>query len=750
MAYFEGAGDIFPLPNIGAQVPLRADTRSRRVVARHRRTERISHSANFAIDALNELSFSFYNSAVSSPVPDLFVSPSPSSDVGPAPPSAIQARLMDHVFQSAKRFDDCRHRASAPSSGDPSTPSSCPDTAAWYSGSVDSRIFNGYFKGAPAMPIISDRISLPDIGAAIDVLDVLPSNLKSYYASAASCMRVASSPPADTGGVEIEPSIDSHVRARLIGSHYEYVKLIGRMVKCGMVRFTDKKPLVVNGLFAVKKDAERDRLIIDARPANIAFADSPRVNLPSPEWLAQLHVPSHEETQRAPRTRPPLYVAKCDLSDFFYRFRTPEWMWPYFGLPPVTSDEVGLTDRFVPGTRVWPLFVAVAMGWSHAVFVTQAIHEAFLDYHTPFIRADRITDSSDRRLDRVRHMVYIDDLIIIGFNRDVMTAMQRRYVDAANARGMPVKPSKVALPSATGVDCLGLCVNGTDYSIGLRVDKLHTLCVDTRQMMVDGRCTGRELAALVGRWTWASLIRRPLLSVFNACYKFIIRADRQRWCLWQSVRRELWTAIRLAPLLYDTISTPWFHSVVACDASLAGFGMCATRTSATTMNMATQCENNNESDTHLDLEAPSHVQFINRIGSDVAIESSIESSTSPSSEPSRHALPPNLMESFHDWRTIISSPWRGAEEHINLFELRAVTTSLRWVLSFPSSVDRRLLLLCDSQVAVGALMKGRSSSQPILRRLRHIAALLLASGLRVCARWIASHLNPADEPSRHF
>ena len=83
-------------------------------------------------------------------------------------------------------------------------------------------------------------------------------------------------------------------------------------------------------------------------------------------------------------------------------------------------------------------------------------------------------------------------------------------------------------------------------------------------------------------------------------------------------------------------------------------------------------------------------------------------------------------------------------------ELRSVSTAVRWVLSHPSSLCGRMLLLCDSQVAVGALSKGRSSAYRILCRLRPISALLLGSGLRIYARWIASADNPADEPSRRF
>jgi hypothetical protein len=101
------------------------------------------------------------------------------------------------------------------------------------------------------------------------------------------------------------------------------------------------------------------------------------------------------------------------------------------------------------------------------------------------------------------------------------------------------------------------------------------------------------------------------------------------------------------------------------------------------------------------------------------------------------------------WKTLVSAQWRS-EEHINSLEVRSISTAVRRVLSSPLSIRHRLLIISDSQVAVGALSKGRSSSFNLLRRIRPITALLLASGLQLFLRWIPSASNPADAPSRNF
>jgi hypothetical protein len=166
----------------------------------------------------------------------------------------------------------------------------------------------------------------------------------------------------------------------------------------------------------------------------------------------------------------------------------------------------------------------------------------------------------------------------------------------------------------------------------------------------------------------------------------------------------------LAPLLFARFDAPWFHRSLATDASSSGFGVVATAFDASTTTAFAGFTNTS-------------VEDFARIPS-------------------------------HNWSTIISSPWRESlstpREHINVLELRAVTTSLRWVLSSPYSIRRRLLVFSDSTVVADAVSKGRSSSFQILRRLRYFSSLVLACGLQLYCRWLPSELNPADGPSRAF
>jgi hypothetical protein len=153
------------------------------------------------------------------------------------------------------------------------------------------------------------------------------------------------------------------------------------MAALGMVCFKTSVN-VVNGVFAVRKDADSLRLIIDARRANCVFAEPDHVDLPTPDLLARLQAPPGA----------PVYAAKVDLDNFYHRILLPEWMQPYFGLPPVFSEELGLPGG--DSSQLYPCCTTLPMGWSHSVLVAQACHEHLLNSRTRLLPQDRITTTS--------------------------------------------------------------------------------------------------------------------------------------------------------------------------------------------------------------------------------------------------------------------------------------------------------------------------------------------------------------------
>lgn len=607
---------------------------------------------------------------------------------------------------------------------------------------------SGYTSPIPAKNITSSLVSLPAVAGTADMLSVLPPHLAAVYAQPSSLL---------------QPPVVPLVRRRaFLCEPDQYVLLLKRMIERDMIAFTTE-PLAVNGLFGVDKDnGAAIRLIVDARPVNSMFVASPHVSLPTPDIIASLNVPHGKQ----------LYAAKVDLDNFYHRIRLPQQWWPYFCLPAVRAGDVGAIG-YDADVMIYPCCKTLPMGFSHAVFIAQAAHEHIIDTRVPLLRREarlirtpndtagattvllpcshakhmgrssslcshEITcdapdcgraavcdvaplctsvlpsPTGDFEVNRMRHSVYIDDLNLYYHDPVVMNAAIDQYIAAMGDAHLPAKPSKVVRPTANGLECLGIWVDGAACEVGMSVPKLQVLRASTMRLLDIGECTGRELSHIVGRYTWAMLVRRPAMAIFSAVYRFIECARDTRFTIWPSVRRELWAAAHISPLLYASIRCEWAHVVIASDASEQAAGVVYANTDSNVVKSLSSLPDTPGTATH-----PALQSFVTTA----------------------------------DWRIAISHPWH-AEEHINALEVRASLAAMHWAVKrpdvlVPSSTDhRKLLLLVDSSATHGAITKGRSSSHRLLRPLRTMSSLLLAAGIYVRTKWIPSALNPADRPSR--
>ena len=141
--------------------------------------------------------------------------------------------------------------------------------------------------------------------------------------------KVASDVAADTGdGGTPQKELKPLPKPTVFGKTAEYVALTLRLIDSKMIVFTTT-PEVVNGLSCRKKPNGDYRLIIDGRWANREFVEPPHIELPTPDLFAKIVVPP--PVPGTPRTK--LWVAKTDLSDYYYNIAIPEWMIPFFALP---------------------------------------------------------------------------------------------------------------------------------------------------------------------------------------------------------------------------------------------------------------------------------------------------------------------------------------------------------------------------------------------------------------------------------
>ena len=493
------------------------------------------------------------------------------------------------------------------------------------------------------------------------------------------------------------------------------------------------------------------RLILDARHANCYFVRPPKVVLPSPSHLAALRLPSHS----------PLYVAKLDLSNFYHQLALPEWMHQYFALPALSAEELaGLQlssvsaearAAILAGQSLHPCCATLPMGFSHSVFIAQAVHEHVLYRSGVLQPADNIVAILSPLVDRPLHGLYIDDTVLLAMCRATLLVLYDRVIAAYRAALLPPKISKCQPPSHQPVTVLGVDIDGLRGSIALSPARQAAVHAASASLLSQQCVSGRELSAIVGSWTWPMLLRRPLLAAFKHVYRFVLKYGDERQPLWPSARRELLCVMALAPLMCCSLRRPAWHQLIATDASLHGAGIVATRLTSALHSGRALWPLTTQPD--CSLLPPSPASSLSDIHQPawprLAAQQPVVVHRQSTRDVDRIQRTASQLVASRVWSTVVACPWRY-QQHINELELQAMLTAVRWSLSHPTAVRSQLLLLVDSSTAYLSSAKGRSSSPAMLTLLRRYAALLLAGDVCVLTAWVPSALNPADAASREY
>ena len=193
------------------------------------------------------------------------------------------------------------------------------------------------------------------------------------------------------------------------------------MYRVGMIAF-HKTAVATNGIFCVHKSDTTLRCIIDARLANQHFIKPPDVALPTPSNLAALHI-SPTDT---------MYMCKMDLSNYYHHLGLPAWMQPYFALPalPVAQIDTKLVRQY-GGIELYPCCTTLPMGFSHAVYIAQQVHNNVLYRSAALNPAYNILNMTVPILTAPVNMLYIDGNAIIGVNKQQVQEQYDKCIQAA-------------------------------------------------------------------------------------------------------------------------------------------------------------------------------------------------------------------------------------------------------------------------------------------------------------------------------
>jgi hypothetical protein len=211
------------------------------------------------------------------------------------------------------------------------------------------------------------------------------------------------------------------------------------------------------------------------------------------------------------------------------------------------------------------------MGFSHAVFIAQSVHE-FILLQCRFNFRQSILSPFHSIYNDPLFAVYIDDLVINGLNVDDVNRMLLQALAGYKSFGFPIAEKKIRLASngfndLRAQEMLGMVLDGISGTLCPSPKKLIPLIAETLFVLTLPVVYGHVLERIIGSWAWFILLRRPLFSFLHDTYRFITVSNGRPFTLWPSVRNELITLMALSPMLSASLWSSNFPRLLATDAS---------------------------------------------------------------------------------------------------------------------------------------------------------------------------------------
>ena len=340
------------------------------------------------------------------------------------------------------------------------------------------------------------------------------------------------------------------------------------------------------GIFAVPKDHQYDRLIINPTVINSRMAGYSHFTkkLAPGALISLLSLEPHQALR---------YNAD-DLSDFYYTFRVSSARAKRnaIGVPLYRSEveDFSCVPKDSPGP-FYPALATLAMGDNHAVEIAQCSHHSLLqieagcmndcetlEYRKPVPRSDFI------------EMLAIDDHI--GLQKVDIKDLPFKFPDrdtrvfeqsnrAYSKVGLVSHPGKQRRFETEGV-LLGADLDGIAGRVSAPRSRILMLILVTSIVCRKGTCTRQMLSSILGCWIHVVLFRRPLLALIDALFKEGIHlGDNKTFRLSSQARHELMSLcilgtcaqadlrVSFCPRIYALDASPWGGGIVVSEATSA-------------------------------------------------------------------------------------------------------------------------------------------------------------------------------------
>ena len=504
--------------------------------------------------------------------------------------------------------------------------------------------------------------------------------------------------------------------------------------------------------FAVTKNGERDRLISWPKVQNMYMPDPPYTDLPNPSHFDKLRQPGNNQ----------LGAFYFDVENMFHNIRLPDSLSRFFPLQTVAFGQLPKALRnelcgkwgFTPDStaRIRPLQTTLPMGFKWAVFIAhtfantcvrQAFNMATIsnDQEKTLIPLNNETGTLYLKSGDALLLHIIDDITVVccSWKDEEVIAFHRCCESVFKSNCLPLKIEK---SSAVGqvekmrVDFIGWVWTLRSGVFRPRTEKLVEAVKQAHGFVCSAEFNSEYAEKITGKIIWIALGLRPLFSVLNRLFLFNRRHRKKCQTapgdsLIQAVKREIRMVVALLPLSFIRTMRRNWTTIVCFDASLQAGAVVFTNTDCAAARL-------------LDESAEYSRNF--HLHGDWLTEGKDGFLTTPAIEPLKSVPKISEFVKSHVWQTAIIHEWRR-KQHINYLEAHSAVMSLEWAISNGVS-GARIFMISDSAVTIGALTKGRSSSQGMLLPCRQFGALCIAHDVKALLIHVRSEDNPANGPSR--
>ena len=553
-----------------------------------------------------------------------------------------------------------------------------------------------------------------------------------------------------------DPDDPSLPKVKVRGSRKNQLRLLEVLDKSGRLALLSSGEVergFENGMFSIPKDAEKDRMVLDARRPNSR-------EQPEQRWIYSLGATSQLQHLHLEGDQVLLLHAE-DLRDYYHSFKvSPQRIARNALKMRVSTKDVEhlscFRDELRQEQEVVPCLRTMAMGDVNAVAFGQTAHLAVILRTGQLELTDFLSLRMRPSRKEIRAGLMIDDFVVFeSMRREELQRMQEgqrtrggRIVDVVRSAyekaGLVRHPGKAVEQSLKG-EVWGLEIDG-DRGVARpnpkRVIPLANIVLRTVEL---GRASVALLEVLAGAICSVFQSRRRLMALMHEIYAAQRGREREDVILMsKELKDEMMMCVALLPAAIIDLRLAPSPLLIATDASSTAEAAVATEVG----------EKRTKEFQRYGLQKG----LWNRLLSPAKAwtrEKALEDDMEPEDVEAADQLPGEQYEMHPLWQEVVEScefaeygPVRHSKrrEHINLKEVSAaLAAEEKHGQEHPSTY---FVNLQDSQVSLACLVKGRSSSWAINKKLRKSLPSHLSHNTRPVYGYVRSKLNPGDDPTR--